>query len=143
MELMERGDRWYRMGQWRWAAADYRAALARRPDAVLPNHALARLLAEAPDSGDPEEALRRAQLAARGWPQQLPFRRTLALAMCRRRQGRPAAARAALAEALRWRAARPNLRPDWAAAFDHHHLEVRSVLDGTLPDLPVDVFARE
>jgi WD40 repeat protein len=175
MELMERGDRWYRMGQWRRAEADYRAAVARRPEAVLANHALARLLAEAPGRGDPEEAVRRAQLAVRRWPQRLVFRRTLALAlyragrlaeavaelelsiprdpdeagldglalaMCRRRQGRLAAARAAQAEALRWRAARPDLRSDRAAAFDRLLREARSVLDGPLPDLPADVFAR-
>jgi hypothetical protein len=54
----------------------------------------------------------------------------------------PAEARAALAEALRWRAARPDLRPDRAATFDRLLREARSVLDGPLPDLPVDVFAR-
>ena len=112
----------------------------------------------------------------RGWPQRLPFRRTLglalyragryaeaaaeleshiprdpdeagldglALAMCRRRQGRPAAARAALAEALRWRAARTDLRSDRAAAFDRLLREARSVVNEALPDLPADVFARE
>jgi tetratricopeptide (TPR) repeat protein len=175
LELVERGDRWYRMGQWRWAEADYRAALARRPEAVLLNHALARLLAEAPGRGDPEEAVRRAQLAVRGWPQRLLFRRTLALAlyragryaeaaaelevhiprdpeeagldglalaMCRWRQGRPAEAQAALAEALRWRAAQPELRSDRAAAFDRLRREAESVLAEALPDLPADVFAR-
>src|SRR5262249_10997017 len=35
VELVERGDRWYRMGQWRWAEADYRAALARRPESTI------------------------------------------------------------------------------------------------------------
>jgi tetratricopeptide (TPR) repeat protein len=175
MELMERGDRWDRMGQWRWAEADYRAAVARRPEAVILNHALARLLAEVPGRGDPEEAVRRAELAVRGWPQRLAFRRTLALAlyragrlseaaaeleshiprdpdeagldglalaMCRRRQGRPAEARAALAEALRWRAARPDLRSDRAVAFDRLRREAESVLAEALPDLPADVFAR-
>jgi serine/threonine protein kinase/WD40 repeat protein/tetratricopeptide (TPR) repeat protein len=176
MELVERGDRWYRMGQWRRAEADYRAALARRPEAVILNHALAQLLAEGPGRGDPEEAVRRAQLAVRGWPQRLLFRRTLglalyragryaeaaaeldvhiphypdeagldglALAMCRRRQGRPAEARVALTEALRWRAARPDLRSDRAAAFDRLLREAESVLNEALPDLPTDVFARE
>jgi tetratricopeptide (TPR) repeat protein len=175
MELAERGDRWYRMGQWRRAEADFRAALARRPEAVLLNHALARLLAEGPGRGDPEEAVRRARLAVRGWPQWVPFRRTLglalyragrlaeaaaeleshihrdpeeagldglALAMCRRRQGRPAEARAALTAALRWRAAQTDLRPDRAAAFDRLLREAEAVLAETLPDLPADVFAR-
>ena len=66
----------------------------------------------------------------------------LVLAMCRRRQGRPAAAQAALAEALRWRAAQPGLRSDRAAAFDRLRREAESVLAEALPDLPADVFAR-
>jgi hypothetical protein len=57
--------------------------------------------------------------------------------------GQPAAARAALADALRWRAARPDLRPDRAAAFDRLLREAESVLAEAHPDLPVDVFARE
>jgi hypothetical protein len=62
--------------------------------------------------------------------------------MSRQRLGQAAAARAALAEALRWRAARPDLRPDRAAAFDRLLREARSVLNEALPDLPADVFAR-
>jgi hypothetical protein len=62
--------------------------------------------------------------------------------MCRRRQGGAAEARAALAEAVRWRAARTDLRPDRAAAFDCLFREARSVVDEALPDLPADVFAR-
>jgi tetratricopeptide (TPR) repeat protein len=176
MELVERGDRWSRMGQWLRAEADYRAALARRPEAVLLNHALARLLAEAPGRGDPEEAVRRAQFAVRRYPQRLPFRRTLVLALYRAgryaeaaaelevhiprdpeeagldrlvlalsrwRLGQAGAARAALAEALRWRAARPDLRSDRAATFDRLWREAQSVLSEALPDLPADVFARE
>jgi serine/threonine protein kinase/WD40 repeat protein len=176
MELVERGDRWYRMGQWRRASVDYRAALARRPEAVIANHALARLLAEAPGRGDPEEAVRRAQLAVRRWPTRLDYRLTLALAlyragrfaeaaaeleldiprdpdepglggvvlaMCRQRLGQAAAAKAALAEAMRWRAAQPAFRPDRAAAFDRLLREAESVLAEVLPDLPADVFARE
>jgi hypothetical protein len=65
-----------------------------------------------------------------------------ALAMCKRRMGRSAAARAALAEALRRRAARPDLRPDRAAAFDRLLREAESVPEAPLPDLPDDVFAR-
>jgi WD40 repeat protein len=173
--LVERGDLWCRLGHWRLAAADYRAALARRPEALDANYALARLLAEAPGLGDSEEAVRRAQFAVRRWPQRLHFRWTLGLAlyragrfaeaaaelefniprspdeaglegallaMSRQRLGQAAAARAALAEALRWRAARPDLRPDRAAAFDRLVREAESVLAEALPDLPVDVFAR-
>jgi WD40 repeat protein len=174
-ELVERGDRWHRMGRWRWAAADYRAALARRPESIIADHALARLLAEAPGRGDPEEAVGRARSAVRRWPSRPEYRRTLGLAlyragryaeaaaelelniprdrdeagldglilaMCRLRLGQPAGARAALAEAVRWRAAQEALRSDRSAEFERLLREARSVLDGTLPDLPADVFAR-
>jgi hypothetical protein len=62
--------------------------------------------------------------------------------MSRHRLGQAGAARAALAEALRWRAARPDFRPDRAAAFDRLLRKARSVLAEALPDLPADVFAR-
>jgi WD40 repeat protein len=174
-ELVERGDRWYRLGHWRLAAADYRTALARRPEALNANYAMARLLADAPGRGDPEEAVRLAQSVVRRWSVRLDYRRTLALAlyragrfaeaaaelelniprdpdeagldgvvlaMCCRRLGQPAAARAALAEALRWRASRPELRPDRAADFDRLLREVESILGEALPDLPADIFGR-
>jgi tetratricopeptide (TPR) repeat protein len=175
MELVERGDRWYRMGRWRWAAADYRAALGRRPESIIAEHALARLLAEAPGRGDPEEAVSRARSAVRRWPNRPEYRRTLGLAlyragrlaeaaaelelniprdpeeagldglilaMCRRRLGQPAGARAALAEAVRWRAAQKALRSDRAAEFERLLREAESVPEGPLPDLPADVFGR-
>src|SRR5262249_35139203 len=82
-ELVERGGLWYRLGHWRLADADYRAALARRPEALDANYALARLLAEAPGRGDPEEVVRRAQDAVRRWLDRLDYRRTLALALYR------------------------------------------------------------
>ena len=66
----------------------------------------------------------------------------LVLAMSRQRLGQAAAARAALAEAVHWRAAQTKSRPNPAAAFDRLLREARSVLDGTLPNLPADVFAR-
>jgi hypothetical protein len=66
----------------------------------------------------------------------------LVLALSRQRLGQAAAARAALAEAVHWRAARPDLPPDVAAAFDRLLSEARSLLDGMLPDLPAHVFAR-
>jgi hypothetical protein len=171
-ELVDRGGRWDRLGHWRLAAADYRAALARRPDSYSANHALARLLARAPGRGDLEEAVRRARLAADSIPSVPLYRYTrglalyragrfaeaaneaesndppngagldrLVLAMSRQRLGQAAAARAALAEAVHWRATRPDLRPDRAAAFDRLLREAQSVLDGTLGDLPADVFA--
>jgi tetratricopeptide (TPR) repeat protein len=182
--LVARGDRWNRLGHWRRAEADYRAALARRPDSYSANDALARLLAEEPGRGDLEEAVRLARIAAAQPRPTIPtFRQTLGLAlyrtgrfaeaatvaesnyslsgfgtnyarvsggfdslvlaMSRQRLGQAGAARAALAEAVRWRAAQtPNFPPDRAAAFDRLLREAQSVLDGTLPDLPVDVFAR-
>jgi hypothetical protein len=167
------GGQWDRLEQWRLATADYRAAVARRPDSYSANHALARLLAEAPDRGDPEEAVRRARLAADIQPLSPLYRPTLGLelyragrfakaataaesnyrrveggsdrqvvAMSRQRQGQAATARAALAEAVRRRAAQTDLRPDRAVAFDRLLREARSVVNEALPDLPADVFAR-
>jgi hypothetical protein len=63
--------------------------------------------------------------------------------MCRRRLARPAGARAALAEAVRWRAAQKALRPDRAAEFEHLLREAETVAEGPFPDLPADVFGRE
>jgi WD40 repeat protein len=62
----------------------------------------------------------------------------LFLAMCCGRQGRAAEARAALAEAVRWRAGRTALDPDQAADFEWFRHEAESAL----PDLPADVFGR-
>jgi WD40 repeat protein len=66
----------------------------------------------------------------------------LFLAMCRHRLGRTAEARAALAEAVRWRAAWTEKNAGRLALFQTQLREVQSALEGTLPDLPVDVFAR-
>jgi tetratricopeptide (TPR) repeat protein len=175
MERQRRGDRWDRLGHWRLAEADYRAALARLPEARLAPHGLARCLVWRPGRGDPVEAVHWARLAVARRPDNCVVRRTLGLAlyraghlaeaaaelesniprdpdgswldwlflaMCRGRQGQPAAARAALAEALRWRAARPALRPDQAADFEWFLHEAGSVLLGPIPDLPADVFGR-
>ena len=172
-ELVVRAGRWDRLGHWRRAAADYRAALARRPDSYSANHALARLLAGyraaatsrrrsgglgSPPTHNPRSSFtaRRSGLAlyragrsaeaatvAEGnHPSDGAGLDWLVLAMSRQRLGQAAAARAALAEAVHWRAARLDLRPDQVAAFDRLLREARSVLDGTLPDLPADVFAR-
>ena len=174
-ELVARGGRWEGLGQWRLAAADYRAALARRPDAYTANHALARLIAEEPGRGDPEEAVQRARFAVGRWRGSRGYFRTLALAlyragrfaeaaeelesnirrnhkdagldrlilaMSRWRMGQNAAARAALAEALRWPTVNPDFYRDHVAAFERLRREAESVLGGTLPDLPADVFAR-
>jgi hypothetical protein len=66
----------------------------------------------------------------------------LRLAICRHRLGRPAAARAAVAEAVRWRAAWPEKNPASSALFGSLLREARSVLAETVLDLPDDVFAR-
>ena len=66
----------------------------------------------------------------------------LVLAMSRQRLGQAGAARAALAEAVRWRAAQTNFQPDRAAAFDRLLCEAESVPAEALPELPADVFAR-
>jgi hypothetical protein len=62
--------------------------------------------------------------------------------MSRQRLGQAAAARSALAEALRWRAAQTDRWPDRVAAFDRLLREAQSLLNEALPDLPADVFAR-
>jgi hypothetical protein len=174
-DLVARGGRWDRLGHWRLAAADYRAALARRPEARTANHALARLIADSPGHGDPEEAIRRARSTLDGWPVSRDSRRTLALAlyragrfaeaaaelevniprngagagldwlvlaMTRQRMDLATAARACVAEAIRWRAANPDLHRDLTAEFERLRREAEAVLEETLPDLPSDVFGR-
>jgi len=64
------------------------------------------------------------------------------LAMCRQRLGQAAPARAALANAVRWRAERIALSPAEAAEFHVFLHEAESILDGPLADLPSHVFAR-
>ncbi len=62
----------------------------------------------------------------------------LFLAMSRQRLGQGTAARAALAEAARWRVTRPALSRDQAATFERFLHEAESVLEGTIPDRPAD-----
>jgi serine/threonine protein kinase/WD40 repeat protein len=52
-----------RLGLWKLAAADYRAALAKKPDSALTANNLAWCLASVPGRGDPEEACYWAQRA--------------------------------------------------------------------------------
>ena len=63
------------------------------------------------------------------------------LAMCQQRLGQADRARTALDKALRWRAMASPITPSLAAEFRTIHQEAASVLDGTLPDLPANVFA--
>ncbi len=64
------------------------------------------------------------------------------LAMCRQRLGQPVSARTALAQATRWRAQASRLSPQETAEIDAFLREAESVLDGSPPDLPTNVFAR-
>ena len=64
------------------------------------------------------------------------------LAMCRQRLGQPVSARTALAQATRWRAQARGLSPQETAEIGAFLREAQSVLAGSLPDLPADVFAR-
>jgi hypothetical protein len=65
----------------------------------------------------------------------------LYLAMCRHRLGQAAAARAALTEAVRWRATTRGIPPADADVFRDRLREARSVLAENLPNPPDDVFA--
>ncbi len=64
------------------------------------------------------------------------------LSMCRQRLGRGALARTALDQALRWRNAASGMAAAQSAEFDALLQEAESVLNGSLPDLPADVFVR-
>jgi len=66
----------------------------------------------------------------------------LFLAMCRQRLGQTSEARTALAEAIRWRAQTSDLPPERMADFRSLLREAESVLDGSLPELPINVFGR-
>jgi tetratricopeptide (TPR) repeat protein len=174
-ELLTWGRRWQRLGHWRLAAKDYRAALAQRPDWASAANELARCLTATPGRGDPEEALRWAREAVALAPDDTNIRNTLGvalyragrialaaaelevnvtrnhrlagydwvfLAMCRQRLGQPVSARTALAQATRWRAQASGLRPQETAEIGAFLREAESVLDGSPPDLPANVFAR-
>jgi hypothetical protein len=64
------------------------------------------------------------------------------LAMCRQRLGQPVSARTALAQATRWRAQARGLSSQETAETGAFLREAESVLDGSSPDLPANVFAR-
>jgi WD40 repeat protein len=175
-ELLLRGDRWARLGQWRPAAADYRAVLARWPDSLTAANSLVRCLINDPGGGEPGEAVRWARAAVARRPQDIVLHKMLGaalyragsfgeavaeleadlpryrggvgyallyVAMCRQRMGQRTAARAALAEAVRWRARGAIPDPADSRVFQNLVREARSVLAEDLPDLPTDVFAPE
>jgi eukaryotic-like serine/threonine-protein kinase len=82
-ELLMRGDRWSRLGQWRLAVADYRASLARSPESSRTANNLAWRLVSAPGRGDAEEALSLARKAVAMDSNNPDFQNTLGVALCR------------------------------------------------------------
>jgi eukaryotic-like serine/threonine-protein kinase len=82
-ELLIRGDRWSRLGQWRLAVADYRASLARSPDSSITANNLAWRLVSVPGRGNADEALRMARKAVAMEPDNPDFRNTLGVALYR------------------------------------------------------------
>jgi serine/threonine protein kinase/WD40 repeat protein len=64
------------------------------------------------------------------------------LAMCKQRLGLAAQARLALRQAARWSSERSQAFPDEVEAFRPFLQEAHAVLDGSLPDLPSNVFDR-
>jgi serine/threonine protein kinase/WD40 repeat protein len=64
------------------------------------------------------------------------------LAMCRQRLGLAAQARLALDEASRWSRENSRAFPVQVAAFQPLLQEAQAVVDGTLPELPSEVFVR-
>ncbi len=82
-ELSMRGDLRARLGQWKLAVADYRAALATSPDSSSTVNNLAWQLACAPDRGDAEEAVRLARRVVAMEPAEPNFRNTLGVSLYR------------------------------------------------------------
>jgi serine/threonine protein kinase/WD40 repeat protein len=82
-ELRERGDRWYELGRWQLAAADYRTSLARRRDSALTANNLAWALASVPGRGSAEEALAWARKAVEQESDSPVYQNTLGAALYR------------------------------------------------------------
>jgi tetratricopeptide (TPR) repeat protein len=82
-ELRRRGVVWYRLRQWRMAAADCRASLSRRPQSALTADHLAWVLCSMPGRGDHEEALRWARRAVELEPGNPNYTNTLGVALYR------------------------------------------------------------
>jgi serine/threonine protein kinase/WD40 repeat protein len=82
-ESRTRAYRWLRLGQWRRAAADFRASLARRPDSASTANSLAWCLSSVPGRGDADEAVRWAQKAVELEPGNADYRNTLGAALYR------------------------------------------------------------
>jgi eukaryotic-like serine/threonine-protein kinase len=82
-ELARRGVLWGSLGQWRLAAADFRASLQRRPNSAFAANQLAWCLASMPGRGDANEAVRSTQLAVDLAPSNTTYRNTLGAALYR------------------------------------------------------------
>ena len=174
-ELLRWAKRWGRLGYWRLAAKNYRAALARCPNLVYAANDLAWCLARMPGRGDGIEAVQWARKAVAIEPDSPGMRNTLGvalyragrftlaaeeleqntvrnarmagydwvfLALCRQRLGQPVAAWSALTQAIKWRAQPIRLTPEQDAEFAAFLQEAHSVLDRSLPNLPINVFDR-
>jgi len=174
-ELRLRAGRWERLGQWRLAAADYRASLALRPDSDPAAYLLARCLTLEPGRGPAVEAVRWARIAALMHTDNVRYANTLGaalyragrlaeadallerctpqdpalagyswlfLAMTRQRLGQTSGARTAVAEAKGWRAERLGTTSSPGVSFRTLLHEAESVLDGSRPELPANVFDR-
>ncbi len=82
-ELLERGNRWNRLGHDRLAEADYRASLLLRPDSAGTANELAWSLTSVPGNGDPAEALAWARKAVKLAPEKSTYQNTLGVALYR------------------------------------------------------------
>jgi WD40 repeat protein/Tfp pilus assembly protein PilF len=82
-ELRRRGEVWYKLGQWRMAAAVCRASLTRRPQSALTADNLAWYLCSMPGRGDPDEAVRWARKAVELEPGNPGYTNTLGVALYR------------------------------------------------------------
>jgi tetratricopeptide (TPR) repeat protein len=81
-ELSSRAILWYRLGQWRTSAADFRVALERDPNSAFAANNLAWCLAVLPGRGDADEAVRWARKAVDLEPHP-NYRNTLGAALYR------------------------------------------------------------
>jgi tetratricopeptide (TPR) repeat protein len=82
-ELNRRGNLWGRLGQWRLAAADFRASLSKRPRSASTANELAWVLSAMPGRGDPDDAVRWARKAVELERNDPDFINTLGVALYR------------------------------------------------------------
>jgi serine/threonine protein kinase/WD40 repeat protein len=82
-ERLARGIRWERLGQWRLAAADFRASLALHPNSNTAAYLLARCLTFEPGRDPTREAIRSARTATLLHPDNVRYRNILGAAYYR------------------------------------------------------------